>query len=96
MPIWMGMNNEYRPQKGNDLGQRMKNAIEETFREGFDKVVLIGSDCPDLPYEFYDRAMKLIDKSGAVIGPSSDGGYYLIGFSKSDFPPRVGKTHAHH
>ncbi|MCG6533949.1 MAG: TIGR04282 family arsenosugar biosynthesis glycosyltransferase [Syntrophales bacterium LBB04] len=70
----------YFPQMGEDLGERMKLAFLRCFSEGARSVVLIGSDIPDLPARIVDEAFRALDKCGAVIGPSVDGGYYLIGF----------------
>ncbi|HEX7534863.1 MAG TPA: TIGR04282 family arsenosugar biosynthesis glycosyltransferase [Syntrophales bacterium] len=70
----------YIPQTGDDLGERMKLAFLRCFSEGARSVVLIGSDIPDLPARIVDEAFCALDKYGTVIGPSHDGGYYLLGF----------------
>ena len=75
----------YIPQTGEDLGERMKLAFLRCFSEGARSVVLIGSDIPDLPARIVDEAFRALDKCGAVIGPSVDGGYYLIGFKEDTF-----------
>jgi uncharacterized protein len=77
------------PQTGADLGQRMKNAFRRCFSDGFASVVLIGSDIPDLPSEFFTEAFAALERRGAVIGPAADGGYYLIGFREETFVPEV-------
>ena len=82
---WLGEKYEYLPQIGNDLGERMKNSFFNTFKEGFEKVALIGSDIPDMPGDFIEKAFLFLDKYDTVIGPSQDGGYYLIGFRKNSF-----------
>lgn len=82
---WLGDRYSYTPQKGYDLGEKMKNGFAEAFEEGFSRVVTIGSDLPDLPEKFLRRAFDQLDSFDAVIGPSSDGGYYLIGFSRDCF-----------
>jgi len=64
------------------LGTRMHNAFTVCFAEGFRSVVLIGSDSPDLPREIINEAFESLKSCHAVIGPTYDGGYYLIGFSK--------------
>lgn len=74
-------------QSGDDLGLRMKKAVAGGFDEGFDKVVIIGSDCPDLTTEYICEAFKKLEKFDAVIGPSKDGGYYLLGLRK--FTPQI-------
>jgi uncharacterized protein len=87
-----GNDHEYRPQRGDDLGARMKNAFDDCFSEGFKSVVLIGSDFPDLPLKIIGDAFAALDSpSDAVIGPAADGGYYLIGFRYNKFLPTVFK-----
>jgi rSAM/selenodomain-associated transferase 1 len=80
---WLGSEYEYIGQVGDDLGHRMAAAFNEAFRRGFKKALLIGSDLPDLPYAFVKKAFEALDGNDAVIGPSADGGYYLIGFHSS-------------
>ena len=82
---WLGDRHNYRPQSGDDLGARLKSAFVGAFEEGFSKVVAIGSDSPDLPGDFLREAFDALESHDAVIGPSSDGGYYLIGFSRDSF-----------
>lgn len=84
---WIGHNCDYIPQEGGDLGERMKNAFIQSFSEGLEKVLLIGSDIPDLTGAVVNEAFESLDNHDAVIGPASDGGYYLIGFKKSTFLP---------
>jgi rSAM/selenodomain-associated transferase 1 len=74
---------------GENLGERMKNGFLEAFSMNFKRVVLIGSDIPDLPLEFIEEAFTSLLEKDAVIGPSTDGGYYLIGFKDKSFSPRV-------
>lgn len=85
---WLGEKYEYLPQRGKDLGERMANAFSEMFCEGFSKVVLIGSDLPDLTRAIIDAAYAF-DGYDAVIGPTVDGGYYLIGFTCDTFAPEI-------
>ena len=77
----------YTPQAGEDLGERMKNAFNLCFLEGSQSAVVIGSDCPDLPAWIIEEAFFSLDDHDVVIGPSVDGGYYLIGFRKETFNP---------
>ena len=86
---WLGGDYSYIPQQGNDLGRRMKNAFESAFGCGFSKVVIIGSDSPDLPGDFISLALAKLDSFDAAVGPGSDGGYYLIGFRRESFLPTV-------
>jgi rSAM/selenodomain-associated transferase 1 len=86
---WLGKDFVYAPQQGSDIGKRMENAFVQSFSMGFEKAVLIGSDIPDLPISIIDSAFSSLGKNDAVLGPASDGGYYLIGFKKSSFLPHV-------
>lgn len=70
------------PQQGKDLGERMLLAFHETLAE-YTHAVLVGSDCPGISSEILDRAgQALVAGNDAVIGPSKDGGYYLIGLQQ--------------
>ena len=86
---WLGDHYLFMPQAGEDLGERMKNGFAEALSMNFKRVVLIGSDIPDLPLEFIEEAFASLQEKDAVIGPALDGGYYLIGFRKETFSPRV-------
>lgn len=66
-------------QAGHDLGERMENAFREAFRDGASKAVVIGSDCPDLSGALLREAFQRLDEADFVLGPASDGGYYLLG-----------------
>ena len=71
-------------QRGRDLGVRERFIFEDLFEAGFRKVVLIGSDLPTLPAEYIKEAIDVIDQGSVVLGPSEDGGYYLIGLAAPD------------
>ena len=86
---WLGSDINYLPQSGNDLGQKLKNAFEDTFNNGYKSVIAIGSDSPDLSMDFLKQARSALVSHDAVIGPASDGGYYLIGFNKDSFATEV-------
>ena len=64
-------------QEGENLGDKMRGAIQDRFAEGYERVVIIGSDSPSLPASYIYQAVGS-DKD-LVLGPSTDGGYYLIG-----------------
>jgi hypothetical protein len=85
MRDWLGPGYAYRPQNGADLGERMANALSSAFREGRKAAVLVGTDLPDLPGDIPSRAFAGLERTGAAIGPSPDGGYYLIGFAADAF-----------
>jgi rSAM/selenodomain-associated transferase 1 len=86
---WLGREYRYVPQNGKDLGERMRNGFIDGFAMGYKRVVLIGSDIPDLPMKYIEEAFKSLKEVDAVIGPAFDGGYYLIGFNQSTFSPQV-------
>lgn len=70
-------------QRGDDLGTRMLRAFVETFAAGYEHVVIIGSDHPTLPSEFVQQAFDALDEPfQIVIGPATDGGYYLLGMNE--------------
>ncbi len=66
-------------QKGENLGKKMWSAFSEAFDEGFEKVMIIGSDCPQLSQEIIEMGFDLLESVDVVIGPAKDGGYYLLG-----------------
>ena len=72
-----------RVQSGDDLGCRMLNAITRTLSDDYDKVILIGSDCPSLRVSDIQAACDALDKHDVVLNPCEDGGYGLIGMSES-------------
>jgi hypothetical protein len=69
-------------QKGADLGERMKNAFQDAFKQGYEKVIVIGSDLYDITQEDIEEAFSKLTNQDAVIGPAQDGGYYLLGLTK--------------
>ena len=68
-------------QEGNDLGERMMNAFKKVFDLGLKNICIIGSDCYELQTEILDEAFRKLHESQTVIGPSPDGGYYLLGMN---------------
>jgi uncharacterized protein len=79
---WSSISFKKWVQNGADLGERMANAFSTIF-EKQEKVCIIGSDCPTLSPTILKQAFQALDKHDFVIGPSTDGGYYLLGISKS-------------
>ena len=69
-------------QRGDDLGERMFNAFERAFALGYERAVLIGSDIPGLDDGVIKDAFTKLGHSDVVFGPSTDGGYYLIGLKQ--------------
>jgi len=78
-------NFEREPQRGVELGERLQTAFSSLLKETNRTAVIIGSDSPDLPIQYVKRAFLKLKHKDVVIGPASDGGYYLIGL-KSPAP----------
>ena len=70
-------------QQGNDLGEKMHSAFSDRFKEGYDKVLIIGSDSPSLPGSYIGKAFA--SEKDLILGPSADGGYYLIAMTGKVF-----------
>lgn len=70
---------EFFPQCGDGLGARMDHAMRHAFSLGFDAVVLTGSDLPLLRPQHLHAAFAALEGADVVLGPTSDGGYYLVG-----------------
>jgi len=69
-------------QNGVDLGERMLNAFKDGFKDGYKRIVLIGSDLPDISSKHIENGLKKLNDNKVVFGPAEDGGYYLIGLSE--------------
>lgn len=76
--LWENGVFQKRLQEGTLLGDRMMLAFFDLFQSGYSKLVIIGSDCPELSAPVINQAFEKLDQSEIVIGPSSDGGYYLL------------------
>ena len=79
MQAWLGADLHYYPQAEGDLGGKLTDAIAAAFATDADRVVVIGTDCPSLTATLLDRAFDRLLNQDVVIGPATDGGYYLIG-----------------
>ena len=80
--IW---NHEYytkKAQQGENLGARMSYAFAEGFQQGYDKILIVGSDLLDINTALIEDAFEKLDKTDFVLGPAKDGGYYLLGIEK--------------
>ena len=73
------------PQRGDDFGERLSCAADDLFHCGFSSVCLIDSDSPTVSAAIYSKAVQLLSMEGnrVVLGPSDDGGYYLIGLKRN-------------
>ena len=66
-------------QSGKDLGDRMKNAFKSSFTDGYDKVIIVGTDCFELTEGLINNAFERLNGDDVILGPAKDGGYYLLG-----------------
>ncbi len=80
---WLGDTWSFYTQQGADLGARLHHAFTRTFEQGFEKVIVIGTDCIGMDETFMEAAFRNLDSSDFVIGPSSDGGYYLLALKQN-------------
>ena len=78
---WLG-HEQFIPQQGKDVGERMDLAIRALLDRGAEKAVLTGTDIPGLNSDVIARAFAVLDDAEVVIGPAKDGGYYLIGMKE--------------
>lgn len=69
-------------QAGEDLGMRMLKAFKDGFEKGYTQIIIIGSDMFDIATEDLEKAFSELEQNKYVIGPASDGGYYLLGMSQ--------------
>lgn len=82
LPISTQPHFHFFEQQGKDLGEKMFLAFQEVFNLGFTKVLIIGTDCIDLTKTHLSEAMNQLDRNTCVIGPATDGGYYLLGLTR--------------
>jgi rSAM/selenodomain-associated transferase 1 len=80
--IWTNEVYKKQVQLGNDLGERMHNAFAYAFHEGNKEVVIIGTDCLELSSAIIMNAFAYLQNHDVVIGPATDGGYYLLAMKK--------------
>lgn len=72
-------------QKGDELGERMRNGLAAAFTRGARTAALVGADLPDLPAALLEQAFVLLDTCDVVLGPTPDGGYYCVGMKPEPF-----------
>ncbi len=80
--LWNPTRYHKKLQKGVDLGARMQDAFETAFKDSYEKVVIVGSDLFDLKPTHIEIAFKSLENHDVVLGPSLDGGYYLLGMKE--------------
>jgi len=86
---WLGPRYRYLAQRGEDHPNRLRFAFEDMFAQGSDGVVILASDNPDLPAELLSLASEALGHGDAVLGPTQDGGYYLVGFRRDALVPEA-------
>lgn len=77
--IWNSKTYQKHQQKGDDLGERMHHAFKKGFEDGYQNIIIVGSDLYDLSTEIIEKAFNALNNHDHVIGPALDGGYYLLG-----------------
>lgn len=75
---WINRNVFKHQQNGEDLGIRMLNAFDEVLKLNFSNVLIIGSDCAQIDESDLEKAFEKLATNDVVIGPATDGGYYLL------------------
>ncbi|PSB26682.1 TIGR04282 family arsenosugar biosynthesis glycosyltransferase [Stenomitos frigidus] len=90
MQTWLGDDLTYQPQPEGDLGDRMAQAFQIALESGVKATVIIGTDCPELTGAVLEQAFQALQQTDLVLGPATDGGYYLIGLRL--FVPELFKT----
>jgi len=84
MRQWLGASFTYRHQGQGDIGRRMERALADGFQDGYTSIVIIGSDIPGISSAIIYQAFEKLKKNNLVLGPTGDGGYYLIGMQKAE------------
>lgn len=79
--IWDASIYKKKQQFGKDLGNRMKYAFQQGYKEGFERIVIIGSDMYDLSQQDIEASFTSLQTHDFVVGPAKDGGYYLLGMT---------------
>lgn len=82
LPTWDDYNFQEKMQRGNNLGERMLNIVEDTLTQ-YQAVLLIGSDIPEINREILKEAFLRLQHVDVVVGPALDGGYYLLALKKN-------------
>ncbi len=78
-----------KEQKGDTFGERFTNAMEQVFEKGYDNVITIGNDCPQLKIQQLLEAARNCLDDKTTIGPTLDGGFYLLAIQKKHFDKKA-------
>jgi uncharacterized protein len=82
MQDWLGKDLRYREQPAGDLGDRMCGSFRSAFEQGYQSVMIIGTDCPEITTAILAQGFTELQNQVVAIGPAIDGGYYLIGLQR--------------
>lgn len=74
-------------QRGHTFGQKLSNAVADVFRYGYQQVIIIGNDCPEITPAEIAKAARLLEDGHQVLAPDQNGGVWLIGIRKGAFDP---------
>jgi hypothetical protein len=77
-----GSSRRYVSQGESDLGEKLQRAFSDAFTDGIRGVICVGSDCPSISHDLLSEALRRLADHDLVIGPATDGGYYLIGMNQ--------------
>lgn len=72
-------------QSGTTFGERLSGAMQQAFASGYEQLLVIGNDCPALDARRLSQALAQLARTGAVLGPATDGGVYLLGVARQYF-----------
>ncbi len=86
---WLGGEIDLIPQSGRKMNEKIKNCFETLFEMGYERVIVLTSDTPDLPYLTVEKGFLALDNNDAVIGPSTDNSFYMLGLNKSIYRPEI-------
>ena len=81
--IWDENTYQKHQQNGEDLGVRMQNAFLKGFNDGYEKIIIVGSDLFDITPNHINNAFEKLNTNDVVLGPAEDGGYYLLGMTEN-------------
>jgi uncharacterized protein len=90
---WLGKNCSYHEQYSGDLGVKIIDAFTRSFGKGFEKVIIIGTDCPSLSSSIMLKGLEQLNNYNIIIGPAEDGGFYLMGLSRPPEPALFHNVH---
>lgn len=80
--LWSPVDFEKAIQSRGELGERMQQAFDQTFKKDFHRVLIMGTDCPGISESIINNAFAALNTVDVVIGPAEDGGYYLLGMKQ--------------